>query len=270
VSAAEELVGDGLNRYIRQWRKPVLTRQQEGDLARRRDAGDTAAVNELMEHNLRLVYSIARRYQGFGVPLDDLIQQGTLGLHRAAEKFDGERGFKFSTYATWWIRQAIERVCNGTDRTIRIPVHVGQQIQAIRVSTGKLERELGREPTIEEVAERAKVTPARVLELRKLVEPIASLDMEYPDGGLVADMVADDSAPIVDDVVESDLHRRLHELVDGLSACERFVIERRFGLNDCPEMTLEQIGVELGVTRERVRQIQTKTLKALRLQLRAA
>lgn len=266
----DELTGDGLTRYIRQWSAPILTRRQEHDLARRRDAGDAGAVNELMVHNLRLVYSIARRYQGFGVPLDDIVQQGTLGLHRAAQKFDGARGFKFSTYATWWIRQSIERFVNGADRTIRLPVAVGQQVVAMRSATAKLQRELGREPTVDEIAARAKLTAAKVLELRKLIEPIGSLDMEFPDGGLVAEMVADDSNPIDEDVAEGDLHRQLHELVDGLGERERFVIERRFGLNDCPEMTLEQIGCELGVTRERVRQIQTKTLKALRQQLRAA
>ena len=262
---------DPVRIYLRDiGRIPLLTAEEEREVARQLAEGtpeeQADARKRLSEANLRLVVSIARHYAGRGMSLLDLIQEGNLGLIKAVEKFDYQKGFKFSTYATWWIRQAITRAIAGQGRTIRIPVHMVETInRLIRVSR-QLLQELGREPTHEEIAERMGVTVSKVQEITRLAQEPISLETpigEEADSRL-GDFITDTTAPAPDELALTTLmHQQLQEVLGTLTPRERDVLSLRYGLPDGRERTLEEVGREFHVTRERIRQIEVKALRKL-------
>ncbi len=257
---------DLLHTYVRQIGDgALLTHAEELDLARRKDMGDEAAKRRLVECNLRLVISMARAYSASGVPLLDLIQEGNMGLMRAVEKFDYRRGYKLSTYATWWIRQSMSRAIADQGRTIRLPLHVLDVVKKLHRAKRKLTQTLGRDPLAAELAAELEIPVERVIELQRMTEDPISLETPVGDGeSLFSDMVEDVNAPRPDDHVAGDERRRqLEEALDSLNERTRRVIEARFGLGDRDPATLEQVGTEIGVTRERVRQIETRALREL-------
>jgi RNA polymerase primary sigma factor len=258
---------DPLKLYVRQIGDGrLLTPAEERELARRKDLGDEAAKRRLIESNLRLVMSITRNYTKAGVPLLDLIQEGNLGLIRAVEKFDYKLGFKLSTYATWWIRQAVTRALADQGRTIRLPVHVAEQVRRAQRSRRQLAQKLNRDPSIEEIAQDAGFTVERVRELFDLVEDPVSLETPVGDGeSMVADLIEDERAESPDGV-SADRARaiELAAAVERLNPRMRHVVTRRFGLDGKPPQTLEDVGADLGITRERVRQLETRALRELR------
>ena len=293
------LTGDPVRMYLKEiGRVPLLTAAQEIDLAMKIEAGVAAtaelekayeegielerrekrrldrveavgldAKDQLIEANLRLVVSIAKRYVGRGMLFLDLIQEGNLGLIRAVEKFDYKKGFKFSTYATWWIRQAITRAIADQARTIRIPVHMVETINKLVRVQRQLLQELGHEPSAEEIAEKLDMTPERVLEIQRISQEPVSLETpigEEEDSQL-GDFIEDDAAVAPPDAASYILMKeKLNEVLDQLAERERKVISLRFGLEDGHPHTLEEVGREFGVTRERIRQIESKTLAKLR------
>ena len=246
---------------------PLLTSDQEVDLAMRVEAGDTEAKRALTEANLRLVVSIAKKYVGRGMPFLDLIQEGNMGLMKAVDKFDYTKGYKFSTYATWWIRQAITRGIADTGRTIRVPVHMVETINKTLRMTRQLLQELGREPTPEEVADRLGVPAARVREVLKISRDPVSLDTPIgeEDDSHLGDFIEDDTAlSPADSATFSMLREELANALESLTDRERQVVKLRFGLEDGRARTLEEVGKEFNVTRERIRQIEAKALRKLR------
>ena len=261
-------IEDPVRMYLKEIGKvPLLSAEEEIDLAKRMADGDEEAKKRLAEANLRLVVSIAKRYVGRGMLFLDLIQEGNLGLIKAVEKFDYQKGFKFSTYATWWIRQAITRAIADQARTIRIPVHMVETInKLIRVSR-QLLQELGREPQPEEIAKEMDTSVDRVREIMKIAQEPVSLETpigEEEDSHL-GDFIEDHDAPAPADAASFTLLReQLDEVLETLTVREKKVLELRFGLEDGRSRTLEEVGQHFGVTRERIRQIEAKALRKLR------
>ena len=261
-------IDDPVRMYLKEiGRVPLLTAEEEVRLAKRMDEGDEEAAKRLAEANLRLVVSIAKRYVGRGMLFLDLIQEGNLGLIKAVEKFDYKKGYKFSTYATWWIRQAITRAIADQARTIRIPVHMVETInKLIRVSR-QLLQQLGREPLPEEIAKEMEISVDRVREIMKIAQEPVSLETpigEEEDSHL-GDFIEDQDAPAPADAASFMLLKeQLEEVLDTLTPREEKVLRLRFGLDDGRARTLEEVGQNFGVTRERIRQIESKTLAKLR------
>jgi RNA polymerase primary sigma factor len=268
LSQEEQLVSaDPLKLYVRQLGDGrLLTPSEERELARRKDMGDEDAKRRLIESNLRLVMSITRNYTKADVPLLDLIQEGNMGLIRAVEKFDYRLGYKLSTYATWWIRQAISRALADQGRTIRLPVHVGDQVRRVLRTRRALTQKLNHEPTNEEIAAEAGITPEKVRELLDLVAHPVSLETPVGDGeSMVADLIEDVRAESPDQATaDTHRHSELEAALNGLEPRMRYVLERRYGLDGGGSQTLEELGADLGITRERVRQLENKALRELR------
>ena len=261
-------IEDPVRMYLKEIGKvPLLTADEEIELAKRMEEGDEEAKKRLAEANLRLVVSIAKRYVGRGMLFLDLIQEGNLGLIKAVEKFDYNKGFKFSTYATWWIRQAITRAIADQARTIRIPVHMVETINKLVRVSRQLLQELGREPTPEEIAERMEIPVERVREIIKISQEPVSLETpigEEEDSHL-GDFIQDDNVPVPADAAAFTLLKeQLVEVLGTLTEREQKVLKLRFGLVDGRARTLEEVGREFSVTRERIRQIEAKALRKLR------
>jgi RNA polymerase nonessential primary-like sigma factor len=246
---------------------PLLTAEEEVYFARRARKGDEAARKRMIESNLRLVVKISRRYMNRGLPLLDLVEEGNLGLIHAVKKFDPEKGFRFSTYATWWIRQSIERALMNQTRTIRLPIHVLKEINVYLRTARRLTQELDRDPTAEEIAVALECEPADVSRALGLNErQVTSANVQGRDGERnLLDLLpgAEDMEP-ANQAQLDDVHMVLEHWLERLSDKQRAVVERRFGLHGCERLTLEQVGEEIGVTRERVRQIQLDALARLR------
>lgn len=271
VDNVDAFADDSVRLYLREIGKiPLLSQDEEQELAQKVIEGDKKAKDKMVEANMRLVVSIAKRYSGRGLDFLDLIQEGNTGLLRAVEKFDPEKGFKFSTYATWWIRQAITRAIADQARTIRIPVHMVETINKVLRATRKLTQELNREPSVEEIAKEMDMEPDKIEYVMKIKQDIASLDQSVGRDG-------DDEDSVLGDFVEDEervspeesaanqiLKEQLAEIISTLSEREQKIIKLRFGIGGGRPHTLEEVGAEFSVTRERIRQIEAKALSKLR------
>ena len=259
---------DAIKYYLKEIRKtPLLTFEQEQELAKRILQGDEEARARMIEANLRLVVAIGKKYINRGLQFSDIIEEGNLGLIRAVEKFQYQKGFKFSTYASWWIKQAIERAIVNQTRTIRLPVHIAEIVNSYMRAVRQLTQTLGREPQIEEIAKKMKVPVDKARSISQIVRETYSLDMLIGDQeeDTLKDIIQDNNA-LSPASFSDDIRRReyIDEWLQQLSVSERKVIELRFGLNDGEPKTLDSIGKEFGITRERVRQIETQALNKLR------
>ncbi len=268
VSASEEInVDDSVRMYLKEIGKiPLLNAEQERELAQKMQAGDKDAKDTLVESNLRLVVSIAKKYMNRGLSLLDLIQEGNIGLIKAVDKFDYEKGFKFSTYATWWIRQAITRAIADQARTIRIPVHMVETINKLTRVQRQLIQDLGREPTIDELAEKMNMPVDKIRDIQRISQDPVSIDKpvgEEEDSHLVDFIPSDEYVSPDDEVSRELLKEDLIKVLDLLTEREAKVIRLRFGLDDDKQRTLEEVGRSLGVTRERIRQIEAKSIRKL-------
>ena len=265
----DKTLTDPIRMYLKEiGRIPLLTAEEEIDLAQKIEKGSKRAQKKLIQSNLRLVVSIAKKYVGRGMSFLDLIQEGNQGLMRAVEKYDWRRGYKFSTYATWWIRQAITRAIADQARTIRIPVHMVETINKVMRVARKLMQSLGREPTPKEIAEEMEMSPDQIRKIFKIAQTTTSLEKPVGDEGdsLLGDFIQDTSQPSpYDSASKQLLKENIEEVLDTLSEREAKVLKMRFGLDGYqPPMTLEEVGQEFGVTRERIRQIEAKALRKLK------
>lgn len=271
VDNVDAFADDSVRLYLREIGKiPLLTQEEEQKLAQRAAKGDKKAKNKMVEANMRLVVSIAKRYSGRGLDFLDLIQEGNTGLLRAVEKFDPNKGFKFSTYATWWIRQAITRAIADQARTIRIPVHMVETINKVMRTVRKLTQELNREPNVQEIAKEMDMDPEKIEYVMKIKQDIASLDQSVGRDGddedsVLGDFVEDEERVSPEDSAANQiLKEQLAEIISTLSEREQKIIKLRFGIGGGRPHTLEEVGSEFSVTRERIRQIEAKALSKLR------
>jgi len=267
VAPAPDAGLDSLQVFLNQAsRYPLLTAAEEIELAKRIERGDMAAKDRLINSNLRLVVSVARKYQGHGLPLGDLVQEGILGLIRASEKFDWRKGFKFSTYATIWIRQSIQRGLANSARTIRLPVHIDQRERKLAKAERELTAKLGRDATDEEIAEATEMELAEIVQLRQARQTPTSLDTPIGDDGEAAfgDLLASEAPEPAEVAAEAEWRARVADALEDLPEVERRVIELRFGLVGDGEKSLDAAGGELGVSRERVRQLEDQALRRLK------